>query len=65
MAFSHHEREEKNRLKREKRFKTLLLYEHGNKTESTPIQNKNKNAKGKPLLRERYIKKQNGCRVTY
>ena len=37
MAFSHHEREEKNRLKREKRFKTLLLYEHGNKTESTPF----------------------------
>ena len=49
MEFSHHEREEKNRLKREKRFKTLLLYEHGNKTEFTPIQNKNKNAKGEPL----------------
>ena len=37
---SQYEREEKNRLKRERRFKTLLLYSHIDEIEVTPIRRK-------------------------
>ena len=37
---SQYEREEKNRLKRERRFNTLLLYSHIDETEVTQIRRK-------------------------